>query len=225
MKVALNSTQFEKQLFNVIDYSLGFIDGVEKGKTVFLKNLALGTIEVLKRYIDSNARINQNALQHMYEWYKTGSPEARLFDITYSIKGEGISINSTFRQSTSVSKNNEEPFYNKAKIMERGIPITIRPKNSSMLVFEEGGKTIFTKKEINIHYPGGPEARGSYQRTFDDFFRLYFSQAFLKSSGILEYIENPKVYKYNIAQGAKMGRSIGTNVGYKWIIEAKVGIE
>lgn len=224
MKVSLNSKAFEQQMFNIVDYSIGFIDGVKRGQKVFLKNLAEGTIETLKLYIDSNSRINQQALQHMYEWYKTGSPEARLFDIDYSVKTEGISIGSTFTQSRSVSKNNEEPFYNKARIMEQGIPITIKPKNSSVLVFEESGKTIFTRKEIKIQYPGGPEARGSYQKVFDEFFRLYFSQSFLKSSGLMDYLENPKAYKHNIKQGAKIGRGAGLSVGYNWILEAKVGI-
>ena len=62
--------------------------------------------------------------------------------------------------------------------MEQGVPITIKPKNSSVLVFQENGDKIFTKKEIKIQYPGGKEARGSYQKTFDEFFRLYFSQSF-----------------------------------------------
>lgn len=225
MKVTLQPTMFEKQMFNIIDYSLGFLDGIERGKKLFLNNLADGTIQALKQYIDTNARINPQALQHMYEWYKTGSPEARLFDIKYSIKGEGISVNSTFRQSLSIPKDNSEPFYNKARIMEKGIPITIKPKRNSVLVFNEGGQTIFTKKEIKIQYPGGPQARNSYQKTFDDFFKVYFSQAFLKSSGILDYLENPKAYKTNIAMGSKGGRSVGLQTGFAWIINAKIGIE
>jgi hypothetical protein len=225
MIVQFDTKRFNQEMSNLVNYSLGFLDGIEKGKKLFLKNLSEGTVEALKQYIDSHARMNPAALQHVYEWYKTGSPEARLFNINYIVKGEGISINSTFRQSSSVSKNNEEPFYNKARIMEQGIPITIKPKISSVLVFEEGGETIFTKKEIKIQYPGGPQARGSYEKTFDEFFRVYFSQAFLRSSGIFEYLENPKAYKNNIALGKKGGKSAGIQTGYNWIINAKVGVE
>jgi hypothetical protein len=225
MRVNINHQSFKREMSNIIDYSIGFLDGIEGGKKVFLKNLGMGTVETLKKYIDANARINQPALQHMYEWYRTGSPESRLFDIDYIVKGGGISFNSTFKQSRSVSKNNEEPFYNKARIMEQGIPITIRPQNSSVLVFQDGGKTIFTKKEIRIQYPGGPDAKGSYEKIFDEFFRFYFSQSFLKSSGILEYLENPKAYKHNLNQAKRGGRSLGLSVGYKWIVDARAGIE
>jgi hypothetical protein len=225
MIINFDTNKFSKEMYNLIDYSVGFLDGIEKGKKIFLKNLSDGTAEALKQYIDSHARMNPQALQHVYEWYRTGSPEARLFTIDCKVVGDGISINSTFRQSNSVSKNNEEPFYNKARIMERGIPITIKPKASSVLVFEQEGQTIFTKKEIKIQYPGGPAARGSYEKIFDEFFRLYFSQAFLRSSGIFEYLENPRAYKNNIALGKKGGKSAGVQTGYNWIINAKVGVE
>lgn len=225
MRVTLNTKKFEREMSNIVNYSIGFLDGVDQGKKLFLKNLGMGTVETLKKYVDANARINQPALQHMYEWYRVGSPEARLFDINYFVKGDGISVRSTFSQSRSVSKNNEEPFYNKARIMEEGVPITITPKKSSVLVFEEGGKTIFTKKEIKIQYPGGPEAKGSYEKTFDEFFKFYFSQAFLRSSGLLEYLENPKAYKHNIKEGSRGGKSVGLKVGYQWIINAKVGMD
>ncbi len=225
MRVRIDAKKFEMDMSNLIDYSIGFLDGVQNGKKIFLKNLGMGTVETLKMYIDANARINQPALQHMYEWYRTGSPESRLFDIAYSVKGHGISFNSKYKQSNSVSKNNEEPFYSKARIMEEGVPITIKPKNSSVLVFEEGGQTIFTKKEIKIQYPGGPEAKGSYQKVFDEFFKVYFSQSFLKSCGILDYLENPRAYKDNLSKGIRSGMSAGKNVGFQWIVNAKVGVE
>ena len=36
-----NTKQFEKQINNIVNYSFGFLDGVQKGKTLFLKNLWL----------------------------------------------------------------------------------------------------------------------------------------------------------------------------------------
>ena len=38
MRITTNSKQFESQMNNIIQYSMGFLDGVENGKRVFLKN-------------------------------------------------------------------------------------------------------------------------------------------------------------------------------------------
>ena len=101
MRVSLDARSLEKQLFNIVDYSLGFIDGANKGKKIFLDNLGKNVIFVLGQYIDSQARSNRLALHHVYEWYQTGSPQARLFDLNYTVSNLGLSINSTFRQSQS----------------------------------------------------------------------------------------------------------------------------
>lgn len=225
MRVSFDTKKFDMQMLNFLEYSTGFIEGVQKGRNVFLKNLSDGTVEALKMYIDSNARGNPQTLQHMYEWYKTGSPDARLYNLDCKVVGDGISIKSTFRQSTSISKNSEKPFYDKARIMEKGIPITIKPRNSSVLAFEIDGEQIFTKKEIKVPFPGGPEAKGSYQKIFDEFFKLYFSQSFLRASGLFDYLENPIAYKANLASGVKTGKSKGIQTGYTWIINAKIGVE
>ena len=70
MKVIMNDAAFKKEMKNIIDYSIGFLDGVQAGKTQFLHNMGIMTVEILKEYIDSNARVNPKALHHIYEWYK-----------------------------------------------------------------------------------------------------------------------------------------------------------
>jgi hypothetical protein len=135
MLVSINTKSFEKQLNNIIQYSNGFIDGVQKGKTVFLKNLGFGIIEGLSAYIDSQARSNPESLHHVYEWYQTGSPKARLFDLDYTVSGIGLSVFGTFKQSRTVKDDSTVPFYNKAMIMESGMPVVIKPKKSSVLAF------------------------------------------------------------------------------------------
>ena len=224
MKVNLNSASFEKTLQNVVNYSFGFLEGAQNGKRVMLDNLGKGTIEALNQYIDAMARGDQAALHHVYEWYQTGSPAARLFDLDYTVSNAGLSVKSSFRQSNTVAENSNEPFYNKARIMENGITVTITPKRKA-LVFEEGGETIFVSRPITISNPGGTAVEGSYERVFDSFFKNYFTQAFLKASGLFEYISKPVLYKKNIAAGSKGGRQVGKKVGYTWIANAKVGVE
>lgn len=225
MKVTMNASSLEKQLTNIVKYSTGFLEGAQSGKKVFLDNLGGSVIEVLNKYIDAMARSDRDALHHVYEWYQTGSPAARLFDLNYTVSNLGLSVKSSFRQSTSISKDSNRPFYDKARIMEMGIPVTIKPKKASALVFEDAGETVFTKKPVNIPDPGGVEAQGSYQRVFDTFFKSYFTQAFLKSSGLSNYISNPVIYKQNFAAGAVAGRGLGVKTGYRWIANAKVGLE
>jgi len=225
MRVSLNTKQLEKQLFNITEYSLGFIEGTSRGKKIFLDNLGRGIIDALGMYIDANARMNKDALHHVYEWYQAGSPDARLFNLKYTVSNLGLSFNSTFSQSRSVSNNSYEPFYNKAKIMENGIPIKIDPSPNGVLAFEDNGQMIYTRKGIDIQSPGGPAVAGSYERVFDQFFGRYFTQSFLRASGLFDYIENPTVYKKNFAAGARQGRSQGIKTGYTWITNAKIGVD
>ncbi len=217
ISVKFDSRQFMRDMNNIMEYSAGFLEGANRGKQLMLNNVGKATIELIKDYIDAHARVNPNMLHHMYEWQKTGSPQARLFDIDYNVSGMGLSIKSTFRQSTSIKKGSTVPFYDKARIMEYGIPVKITPKKASVLAFEDNGETVFTSKEVAVDKPGGSEVAGSYERVFDSFFTAYFSQAFLLKTGILGYIEDTRIYKKNLRAGKSLGRPKGITTGYRWI--------
>ena len=225
MIVRTNTASFNKEMNNIVQYAFGFLDGAQKGKAIFLKNLGIETIEAMARYVDVSARGNPAALQHVYEWYQTGSPSARLFNINYTVSNLGLSINSTFTQSRSVKKESNVPFYNKAKIMETGVPVVIKPVRSPVLVFNEGGETVFTKKSITIRNPGGSQAQGSFEKTMDEFILRYFKQSFLRASGIYDYIKKPVIFKKQIKTGMRMGKSKGVDTGFRWITNAKIGVE
>jgi hypothetical protein len=225
MRVRLNTASFEKQMLNIVEYSAGFIDGVKSGKRIFLNNLGKETIILLGQYVDSSARSNPEALHHIYEWDKTGSPSARLFDIDYTVSNLGLSLSGTFRQSSSIKSGSSVPFYNKAYIMENGVPVTIRPRKSNVLVFESNGETVFTSKEIDIDNPGGDYVEGSFERVFDQFMLQYFKQSILQASGIYSYISRPTSFKRNISAGSRLGKSKGIETGFKWIANAKIGVE
>lgn len=95
MIVNTNTLSFTKQMNNIVNYSLGFLEGVNRGKKIFLDKLGLGVIQSLSQYIDVQARANPSALHHVYEWNQTGSPSARLFDLRYTVSNLGLSIGST----------------------------------------------------------------------------------------------------------------------------------
>lgn len=212
-----DDAKFMRDMTNIINYTSGFLEGAERGKKVMLQMIAEKTIEALKEYIDSSARVNPLALQHMYEWYQNASPAARLFDIQYKVLSTGLSINSTFKQSSSIQNGSKTPFYDKARIMESGMPVTIKPVNAQKLKFNVDGTDIFTSNPVKVNNPGGSSAQGAYEKTFNEFFTNYFSQAFLRSSGILGYLKNTSIYKANISAGKNQGKSKGISVGYRWI--------
>ena len=223
MITTFNSNQFKKDMNNIVNYSLGFLEGVQRGKTVFLKTLGMETVEVMKEFIDSNARVNPEMLHHIYEWNLTGSPEARLYDISYTVSNLGLSFKSSFSQSRSIKDGSRTPFYDKARIMENGIPVTIRPRAAQVLAFDDNGETVFTRGPVEVLNPGGTEVEGGFEKTFDMFFNRYFSQAFLRTSGIARYLENPQVYKKNMPEGKRVGKAKGISTGYRWIANAGLG--
>jgi hypothetical protein len=223
MITTFNSKQFKKEMNNIVNYSIGFLEGVQRGKTIFLKTVGMETVEVMKEFIDSNARVNPEMLHHIYEWNLTGSPEARLYDISYTVSNLGLSFKSSFSQSRLIKDGSRTPFYDKARIMENGIPVTIRPKTAQVLAFDDNGETVFTRGPIEVLNPGGTEVEGAFEKTFDMFFNKYFSQAFLRTSGIARYLENPQVYKKNMPEGKRVGKSKGISTGYRWIANAGLG--
>lgn len=219
--IKFNTRSFEKDMRNIIGYSFGFLEGVQSGKRVFLDNIGKNSVELMKQFIDANARVNPEMLHHVYEWNQAGSPAARLFDIQYTVSNLGLSFMSTFSQSRSVQSGSTTPFYDKARIMEQGIPVKITPRKSGVLAFESNGEMIFTKKPVTVANPGGDAVEGGLQKTIDQFFQ-YFSQAFLNSSGVGQYLKNPVAYKQGLPAGSRLGRSYGKGIGYRWIANAGV---
>ena len=202
---------------NLVQYGFGFVEGAQIGKQQLLKQLGPEVRTLLEQYIDASARMNPEALHHVYEWYQTGSPAGRLFEIEYIVTGLGLSFQSTFRQSTSVKNGSNVPFYNKANIMESGIPVTIKPRNSGVLAFEDNGETVFTKKPVTVSNPGGTDTTRAYEEVFKEFFYRYLSQSFLDVTGLRRHLGTPLAFKNNLAAGMSGGRPVGVRVGRQWV--------
>ena len=215
---------FNKTMNNAIQYSVGFMEGVERGKPIFMQKLGVSLIEAMKQFIDANARVNPAMLQHVYEWEQAGSPNARLFDINYRSTKNGISVGATFRQSSSVKPGSYVPFYDKARIMEQGIPVTIVPTRAKALRFETEDGTVFTKGPVTVTNPGGDYAAGGLENAIDTFINQYFTQSFLRFSGLARYIEKAELFKRDFRKAKNGGRSAGISAGYRWIVNAEVDV-
>lgn len=224
IKAKFNTRDFNKKMNNILDYSLGFLDGVQQGKPVFLRVLGEQVSEMLEMYIDATARSRPELLHHVYEWYETGDPNSRLFTINFTTTKNILTFSSTFQQSESIKDGSKEPFYNKATVMEDGLSVRVQPKYSSILVFEDGVDTVFTPNEIIIDNPGG-NTQGQFKDTFEQFFKRYFTQTFLRSSGLAKHLSTPKEYKTQLRSGSRSGKSAGVKAGFKWIVSANMGVE
>ena len=219
LKVVMDSKQFQKEINNILNYSTGFLEGVQRGKTEFYLSLAPQISEMASQFIDVNAKMSPELLHHIYEWEKVGSPEARLFDIDYKVSKIGITFTSSLRQSSSIKEGSNVPFYNKAKIMEEGLSVTIVPKRANALRFDINGEEVYTSRGVVVDNPGG-QTQGQFDKVLNNFFGVYFRQSFLNSSGLLQYFKYPQVYKKNMPAAKRGGRSLGLKTGYRWVADA-----
>lgn len=223
MRAVIDDTAFIKQMNNLVAYANGFLEGVQLGKKDMMKNLGSEIKVMLEQYIDANARMDPQALHHVYEWYQVGQPAGRLFEIDYMVTNAGLSLQSTFSQSKSIRSGSNVPFYNKATIMENGTPVTIKPKNSSVLAFDVEGKTVFTSKPVYVSNPGG-DVQGQFNETFKEFFNAYLSQTFLDVTGLRRHFKTPTAFKNNLAAGIAGGRPVGVRVGRNWVASKETTI-
>jgi hypothetical protein len=219
LSLVIDSKQFQKEIDNILKYSTGFVQGIEKGKSALYVQLAPKIAELASQFVDVNAKMSPELLHHIYEWQKVGSPEARLFDIDYKITGIGITFISSLRQSKSIKDGSNVPFYDKARIMEEGIAVTIRPKKANALRFEVDGQEVYTSGQVTVDNPGG-QTKGQFENVLNNFFGVYFRQSFLNSSGLLQYFKSPDVYKKNLNSAKRGGRSLGLKTGYEWVANA-----
>ncbi len=215
-----DDTKFFVEMTNIVRYAEGYLEGVHAGKQTMLNKLGRGIREILEDFVDAQARVDPSRLHHVYEWYQSGNPSARLFEISYVATNGGISFNSTFSQSRSHSNGSTTPFYDKARIMESGMPVTITPKKSKVLAFEDNGETVFTAGPVNVDHPGGEDVRGSFEETVNTFFNNYLTQSYLYESGFSRHMQNPIDFKTNLAKAKTGGKSAGIQIGYNWIVKA-----
>lgn len=223
LAVKFDTIKLGNILKNTVQYSHGFIEGVELEKIEFNRLLGGFTIEALGKYIDAKARMNPNALHHVYEWDCVGQSNSRLFSFNVNATASNIAISGKFLPSKSISSASSDPFPDKAHIMENSIAITIKPKKSDVLAFESDGEMVFTRNSIYIEHPGGDEVAGSFGKTVDDFFNNYFKNSLLRP--FIDQLSSAKEFSDSFAQGTKSGKSVGVKAGRKYFDISGVVIE
>jgi hypothetical protein len=218
--VEFDDKAFYRDMNNILGYSEGFLEGAERAKPEFLREIGKNTIDILKEFIDQQARIDPQMYHHIYEWYMEGNSAGRLFDIEYTSRDGGLTFFGTLRQSRSIKNGSTTPFYNKASIMERGVSVTIKPKTSKALKFNVGTEDVFVSGPVVVENPGGTRVVGSFERIFNEFFANHFRQSVLDITGIRRHLEKAKPYSDNFRAAKNGGKAKGLEVGYNWIANA-----
>jgi hypothetical protein len=218
INVKYDTGDLTKKIDNVVEYSLGFVEGIRMNRAIFNKELGKLASEMLKKYIDSKARMEKDSLHHVYEWGMSGNPGARLFEIDSKASSSNITFFGSFLTSNSISDTSEEPFFNKAEIMENAILIEVSPRNNVLSFETDGGENVFTADTIYIANPGGDAVAGSFGKTVEEFFDFHFTAQVLMQTGIMNKLSNPIEFSQSFAAGANGGgRSAGINAGRKYL--------
>lgn len=81
--------------------------------------------------------------------------------------------------------------------MEAGQPVTIRPRNGKVLVFDLDGEKIFTKKSY-VPNPGGTAVSGSFARAFNGYMNKQASMM-LEDVGFYDKIDQEMLKESEVA--------------------------
>ena len=204
--INVNMTEFNKTMKEALEYSRGFLAGVESNEILFNQQLAEVIKEAFYKYLDSTARLDPDRLHHMYEWGQSGVDKARLFRIEAFSGRQSIRFVTEFMQSTSVSPTANEPFVNKADVMESGTTVTVSPRTGGVLAFEgDDGEMVFTSEEVTITNPGGNVA-GQFAATAREFFTNYLDQALLRE--LMKELQNPVEFAQGWGKGMNYGKGM-----------------
>jgi hypothetical protein len=204
--IKTDMTEFNKTMNQAIGYSRGFLAGVESNELSFNRQLAEVIKEAFYKYLDSTARLDPDRLHHMYEWGQTGVDKARLFRIEAFTGQQSIRFVTEFMQSTSVSPTANEPFVNKADVMESGTTIKISPRGEGPIAFQgDDGEMVFTNEEVTIESPGGNVA-GQFAATAREFFTNYLDQALLRE--LIKDLQNPVEFAQGWSKGMNYGKGM-----------------
>lgn len=223
IRVKMDSKNVNRVLGNAVKYNYGFLEGIDLDQIVFNKKLGEFTVMALQKYIDSQAKMNPNELHHVYEWGQVGKENGRLFKIRSNASKRIITFSGRFYVSKIAGPNTDHVFKKKAEVMESGISVTVSPKNSPVLVFEDDGETVFTTQTVFIEHPGGDAVAGSFGRVIEEFFDQYFTGALLQP--LLKDLGVADEYVKYFSQGVKGGgRSAGVRAGKEYMDTSSLGV-
>ena len=194
-----------------------------------LKNEVIGAVyhvmdRRFNRMVQADVASDDSKLRHMVEWDTNGvTPVDRLW-VTALV---GNTVTFTFRQSRKQVPidprlenvvSTDHVFREKAKVFEKGTPVTIKPtqmrflrwyddrpyEHGSSLVTHKSGDNVFSL-ESQVDAPGG----GKFVNEFSNRFAIFWATADAQTSGELSQIlQGSKYFRGAVAESAHRARTI-----------------
>lgn len=225
IQTKINSKKASKILNNLVQYTNGFLEETKEKESKVTARIADLSIDGFYEYLDQLARVNPGMLHHVYEWGRVGDPNSRLFELKKALSSKNAVISSEFLQSEVPSNSSNEPFYNKAAVMEEGLPIIIQEVRAQALFFEIDGEEYFRAGPIVIQNPGGPDVRGSFVEQFEEFYNTYLEDVYLRAIRFYQYFMDAKEYEqnFNVAMNSNNAKSMGRASALSWIENMPMG--
>lgn len=219
--VFVDARKATKQLTNLVEYMQGFVEQAKREESTVTKAVAAMSVEGFYDYMDSLARVHPDMLHHVYEWGQVGNPNARLFELKTALAGDKAVITAELLESRTIQPGSNEPFREKAEIMEEGIPVTINEVNAEALFFQIDGEEYFRLGPITIENPGGEATRGSFVHAFETFYNSYFQDVYLNSIKFYRNFSDASIVAKNAPNAIRSGnpRGLGRNVAKSWVLE------
>lgn len=220
--IKFDSKEAMKMLNNVVEYSQGFIQETKAKESYVASKLASSSIDAFYNYLDVLARTNPGMLHHVYEWGQVGDPQGRLVELKKAVSGGKSYVESEFTISGSIPEGGTEPFWNKAEIMEEGVTVVINEVDAKALFFEVNGEEFFRLGPIVIENPGGEAVRGSFVKTFEEFYNIYFDQVYLRAIRFYDHFKTAPGFASNFSSAVKSGNaySMGRKTALSWVVNS-----
>lgn len=203
VKLEINTAQ----LIEDLDGFVGNIEELANPKVLDQISRAVFSI-TSKRFmidIDNYARLNPKKMHHIYEWGKIGNSTGRLFTLERSLILDGsLLISTNFLPSklpvpinpqllvpgkTGKAVSRRSIFSNKAKVMEKGTPVSFNAKRVLAILGNDGTAFIAKGTRINILHPGGIQTKNAFATYLLEWYTKK-GGAIMDSSGLYERIAN-----------------------------------
>lgn len=211
----IDVSELTRTINNVTQYGYGFIDTIDKEKTMFNATIAATAVEILSAYIDSKAKLDPSSLHHVYEPGMAGDAAGRLFEFSTHIYADTITINGTFLESSVEPLTGGEPFRQRAPIMEAGASIRIEPVNGEILAFMDEDELVIISSGVTVEHPGGIDVAQSFGDTVYEFFNTYLTKGALGNT--LTAMSRLTEFGNMFSTGAKAGRSAGVTAARQYL--------
>jgi len=214
--ITFDATDFNKTLDQAIQYSKGFLRGIDSNEQMFLYQMAEVIKQAFYKYVDSSARLDPSSLHHVYEWGMAGNPGGRLFELEAFVGTGFIRFVSRLLPSGTSAPGSDTPFVDKAEIMEAGIAVTITPRGDGPLAFEgDNGEMVFTTESVTVQSPGGPNAEGGFANAFNEFFTSFLDQALVKE--LTRGMDTADEFSRGWGKGMNYSRGVRAGIDYATI--------